>query len=369
MFQKIKEKLKNLNEAYINYILCITFLNLIILKINQIFFQISSIYLYTFIILISILFINQWFIITDKIKNTYVFNWFLYYFLVFKNSIYGILFEYFDYIEQEKYTKLLVFLTGFILSSWSLNIFFLILNNSYNLSILVFLILLIINIFNLIEKKIIFNTENVDNYTNQQIDYIFVKKILKINNQKFDKNKSLFYIQKRYVSFNEVKTLIKRHGITIITSATAGSLFTGYLQHSSVKVQNDSFELQKEQLEIYKKQFEYQKIKDKEDFEKWREELDLKIIKTKRKELNEVDEKIGFLNKKIHKLQVDMNSRHFWDKVDFSKTIEELKEENDILKRRRSSFESEMKIGSEIKENFVSNKKIKIDNNNSLLED
>lgn len=45
-FFNIFLKFKNFNEKYIEYILCITFLNLIILKINQMFFQISSIYLY-----------------------------------------------------------------------------------------------------------------------------------------------------------------------------------------------------------------------------------------------------------------------------------------------------------------------------------
>lgn len=65
------------------------------------------------------------------------------------------------------------------------------------------------------------------NQKNQQFDYIIIKKFLKINNITFNKNKSLFYIQKRYVHFNEIKNLIRKHGITIITSATAGSLFTG----------------------------------------------------------------------------------------------------------------------------------------------
>lgn len=364
MIQKIKQKLqnistklKNFNEVYINYILCITFLNLIILKLNQILFKIPSIYLYPIIILISILFINQWFIITDKIKNTYIFNWFLYTFLVFKNEIYGLIFEYFKYVEEEKYTNLLVFLTGFVLSSWFLNIFFLILNNSYNLSILFFIILLIFNIFNLIEKKIIFNNENLNN--GQQIDYILVKNILRIKNQKFNKNKSLFYIQRRYVSFNEIKTLIKRHGVTVISSATAGSLFTGYLQHSSVQVQ-------KEQLEIQREQFNFQKELEIKKFEEGK-------LKEREDRLLRYDEKIGLLNKKVHKLQVDMDTRHFWDKVDFSETIAELKEEKTLLKRRRSLISldvEETKIDQNEKNlnNIVSNKKMKIDNN-SLLDD
>lgn len=363
MFQKIKEKinnistkLKNINEIYIDYILCITFLNLIILKLNQIFFKIPYIYLYPIILLISILFINQWFLITDKIKNTYLFNWSLYTFLIFKNGIYGLIFEYFNYVEQEKYTNLLVFLTGFVLSSWFLNILFLILNNSYNLSILIFFILLIINIFNLIEKKIIFNNKNLNN--DQKIDYILVKNILKIENQKFNKNKSLFYIQKRYMHFNEIKNLIKKHGVTVITSATAGSLFTGYLQHSSVQVQKDQLEIQKEQFNFQKelelKKFEEEKLKEKESFQKWREELDLKKLKTKQKSLNEIDQK-------IEKYQLDMDTSNFWNKVDHSKQL-------DFLKRKRLEIKEDFEKIEEDKEFNIPKKKIKIDNN-SLLDD
>ena len=354
MFQKIKNKIQNFslkfkdfNEIYINYILCITFLNLIIIKLNQILFEIPSIYLYPIIFFISILFIKQWFIVTDKIKNTYLFNWFLYYFLIFKNNIYGFIFEYFNYVEHEKYEKIIVFLTGFILSSWFLNIFFLILNNSYNLSILLFILLLIINILNLIEKKLIFTQKNIDE-NNQNIDYNLIKNILKINNQKFNKNKSMSYIQKRYMHFNEIKGLIKRHGVTVITSATAGSLFTGYLQHSSVKIQKEQFEFQKD-LELKKLnqneiKLEQNKIKleqDKIKLEQDKTILEQHIIKQRDKRLANYDEKIGNLNKEIHKIQVDMDSRHFWNKVDFSESIKNLKEEKKLLKKRRSSFDLE----------------------------
>lgn len=369
MLQNIKNQLNNIqtklekfNKVYIEYLLCITFLNLIILKINQIVFQIPSLYLYPIIIFISILFINQWFILTNKIKNTYVFNWILYYFLIFKNSLYGIVFEYFEFIEELKYQKLMVFLTGFVLSSWSLNIVFYILNYSYNLSILFFFILLIINILNLIEKKLIFTSENI-NQKNGDLDYNSIKGLLKINNLKFNKNQSLFYIQKRYVHFNEIKNLIKKHGVTVVTSATAGSLFTGYLQHSSVKVQREQLEFSKiqhiEQMEIQVKQFEFQK-----EIEKQKMHSDL--LKMREERLSNYDDKIGALNKKINKLQVDMDTRSFWNKVDFSGTIEDLRGEREVLKRRRSSFEEEMKSNQHFE--ISSNKKIKIDNN-SLLDD
>ena len=183
-FQSIKNKLINASEVYLDYILCITFLNLIISKVNQISFQISSIYLYLITIFLGILFIKQWFLITNKIKNTYLFNYLLYYFLILKNNIYGIIFEYFAYVEEEKYQRLIVFLSGFVLSSWSLNLLFLILNNSYNVSILLFIVLLFLNIFNLIEKKFIFTLENLKKFndTIKAIDYFKNNKFYKFCN-------------------------------------------------------------------------------------------------------------------------------------------------------------------------------------------
>nr|YP_009164875.1 hypothetical protein [Pseudoperonospora cubensis]AKZ29814.1 hypothetical protein [Pseudoperonospora cubensis] len=301
------------------------------------------------------MFISQWSLLTIKIKNTYIFNWFLYSFLIIKNNLYGIVFEYFNYVEHEKYQKLLIFLTGFVLSSWGLNIFFYILNYSYNISIFFFFLLLIFNIFNLIEKKLIFTPKNMEQ-NREDLDYNSIKILLKINNQQFKKNQSLFYIQKRYIHFNELKNIIKKHGITVMTSATAGSLFTGYLNYYSVTTQNKQYKLQQTQ-------FEYQKEKDKADFIKWRKNLFTKKIAESKKDISLTDEKIGVLNDKIHKLQLDMDTRHFWNKVDFSGVISELKEEQNLLKRRRSSFEEELKENQKFDFDIQIAKKQKIDNN------
>nr|QLD32048.1 hypothetical protein [Pseudoperonospora humuli] len=354
MLQNIKKKIKNFsiklfnfNTLYVDYILCIAFLNLIILKLNQILFQISFIYLYPIIILISIIFINKLFLLTNRIKNTYIFNWFLYYFLIIKNILYGIIFEYFDFVEHEKYQKLVIFLTGFSLSSWSLNIFFYILNYSYNIiSIIFFIFLLIFNIFNLIEKKLIFTSKNIKQ-KRDDLDYNFIKTLLKINNQQFNKNKSLFYLQKRYIYFNEIKKLIKKQGLMFITSITVGSVFTGYPHYSSFKIQNKKFDLQKE--------------KDKADFIRWKKDLLTKKITESENDINITDKKIEVLNKKINKLQLDMDTHYFWNKIDFSGIISELKDEKKVLIRRRNSFEEELKENQNLGIHF--DKKVKIDNN------
>lgn len=357
-FQQIKQKLNNLNEIYIDYFLCVSFLTLILFKINNIFFQISLLYLYPSIIILAILFIKQWLYITDILKNTYFFNFFLYYFLIKKNNFYQSIFYYFDYAEKEKNTNLIIFLTGFVLSSWTLNIFFFIINNSYNLSIIMFFFLLLLNIFNLIEKKLIFNEKNLINY-NQEIDYNQVQHFLKIKNKKFQKNHSLFYIQKRYMHFNEFKSLIKKHGITVISSATTGTLFTSAIHIKSINIQQKQFDFlqiqHKEQMKFQQEQIQIQKKKNLDDF------------------LMNFNEKIRDANHLEYKIQKDMDSRYFWDKMNLSDTLNDLKEEKNYLKRKRAEAEEaeiekqrdsfsfeEMKTNID-KENLNSIKKQKLD--------
>ena len=132
---KAFETLKSFNEVFADYILSFIFLNLTFVKLNQFLFEIPSSFLYPVTVFVSIIFINQLLLIANKIKNTYLFNWFLFYFLNFKNAIYGIIFEFIDLFAYEKNQKMLVFLIAFIVSSWSLNLLFFILNYSYNLSI------------------------------------------------------------------------------------------------------------------------------------------------------------------------------------------------------------------------------------------
>lgn len=54
-----------------------------------------------------------------------------------------------------------------------------------------------------------------------------------------------------------------------------------------------------------------------------------------------------------------MNTRHFWNKVDFSESIKELKEKRELLKCRRNSLNEEIKTNL----NIEINPEKKINNN------
>ena len=51
------------------------------------------------------------------------------------------------------------------------------------------------------------------------------------------KESSLYYLQKRYIHFHEFKNLIHKHGITVISSAAAGTLLIGAIHIKSVNAQ------------------------------------------------------------------------------------------------------------------------------------
>ena len=323
-FQKIKQKLNNINEEYINYFLCISFLTVILFKINSFFFQISIIYLYLIIIILSITFINQWLYIIYNLKNTYYFNYFLYYFLIIKNNIYKSIFYYFKYVENEKNTKLIIFLTGFVFSSWFFNVFFFIINNYYDLTIIMFFFLLFLNLFNLIEKKLIFNEKNLLKI-NQEMDYDHVRSFLKINNKKFIKNSSLFYLQKRYTHFHEFKTLVQKHGITIISSAAAGTIFTSVIQIKKVNLQlqqldfmqiqhNDIVNRAQEQMHLTNEQLKIQKKKIFYDY------------------LLDFNKKIKDAHHEDYKLQKNMDNHYCGNKINLYDAFKDLRNERDLLK-------------------------------------
>ena len=148
---------------------------------------------------------------------------------------------------------------------------------------------------------------------------------------------------------------MKKYGIFVITSATAGGIFTGYVQINKIKNQKEQLVIQKKQLVIQKEELNLKAKK-----------FENKILAQRDKLLTNYDEKINVLNKDIHQLQVDMDSRYFWNTINFTNTINEFKEERALLKRRRSLFD--LVDLKETEELSVLNKKIKIDNN-SLLDD
>jgi hypothetical protein len=170
------------------------------------------------------------------------------------------------------------------------------------------------------------------------LNFNSIQKILNIKNTNFNRNQNLFYIQKRYVHFTELRQFLQKNGLTILSSTVFGTLFTGYLQHNSVQVQKDQLIIQKDQLIIQKDQLEFDK---RQAFESL---------------INNETEKITKLNKKIHKLQVNMDTTYFWNKVNHKDMIEELKNELVLSKRRRDYFEKQ-KFNENIQAQSLSLKK------------
>ena len=75
-----------------------------------------------------------------------------------------------------------------------------------------------------------------------------------------------------------------------------------------------------------------------------------------------IEELILYLSKEIRQFKIDMDSRHFRNKVNFSNTFQELTKEQNTLKRERVFFNFE-EMRTNIYENTIPiNKKIKLEN-------
>jgi hypothetical protein len=335
MFQKLKQKLQFYNNVYIDYFLINSLLSLILFKLNKITFHIPFIYLFIGILLFVILFKNYFLIIGNKIKNTYFFNFILFNDLLIKEFIYSCIFTFIENTAFDKNTKIYLFFFFFTFSYYLTAFLFYI---GFYFNLFFFFLLLFVSILNLIENQYIFSSQNIKENQLENLNFNSIQKILNIKNTNFNRNQNLFYIQKRYVHFTELRQFLQKNGLTILSSTVFGTLFTGYLQHNSVQVQKDQLIIQKDQLIIQKDQLEFDK---RQAFESL---------------INNETEKITKLNKKIHKLQVNMDTTYFWNKVNHKDMIEELKNELVLSKRRRDYFEKQ-KFNENIQAQSLSLKK------------
>jgi hypothetical protein len=363
-----------------NFLISMVFLNIVLGKLNQIFFNLPFGFTYLVSAVICIFFSSKIMLFVNIFKETGFFNWFLSKFLLCKDYFYGTIFEYITFIKNESYKSALIFFAGFLISSWLLNFLFFILNNSFSLSIFISFFVLFINIFNLIENKIIFSEDNLSSYKNINLTYGIIQNQLKIKNKKYYGSNSLYYLQKRHINVKEFSTFLKSHATAILSSITVGTFFTGVVQVSTATVShgelalkkqqeerqatrqasNDLFSRQQSEKNTAFKEFEYNT-----NLIKWAKEMHLKNITEKHKELKEIDDL-------IRQYKFEMNTSFFWNKPNHENLIKDLlKKRGEILKdfgdgsfNDNSLLEEVIKKNKEICKNTNSSKK-----DNSLLLD
>lgn len=219
-------------------------------------------------IVILIIFINSYLVtknliyITNKIKNNYLFNVFLYYFLNFKNNLFGLIFEFIDFLESHP-KKTFYYSEFFFYLIVGLFICFFLLNNMFIyyhftfISFLVFIISLLYSIFGLIENSIIKPKENFSS-ANVNMDFIKVRSILRVSETSFKKNRNFYHLQRRYLAGEEVRTFLKRHATSLVTSGLAALGL-----NNQNKIQQEQLGVDKEQLGLEKRKFQYARSLDK----------------------------------------------------------------------------------------------------------
>jgi hypothetical protein len=221
--------LKNFTITFFNPHLIFVYgcLSTIIFRLNtffnlniNFFTLLGIIFFISFIIYVKIDFFSL------KFKNNFYFNLFLYRFLDFKNRLYHILWDYskkhFFFIE--KLIICIILVNNFILFFYLIKTDFL-----YGfLNIVVFVSLLIFNLFNLLENYIIKNYFSSE----EKINFINIQKKLKIEkvNPIFIKNNNDFnYIHYRYFSGRFTKEV----GTKIMATLGSVSGITGVILYGT----------------------------------------------------------------------------------------------------------------------------------------
>lgn len=329
-FQKIKQDIQQYQSIYFDYFIINSFISLIIFKLNKITFQIPFIYLFIGILLFVIIFKNYLLSIGNKFKNTYFFNFILFNNFLLKEFIYTCIFTFIESMTFDKKTKLYIFLFFF---SFSYLITFFLFYVGIHYHLFFYFLLLFISIFNLIENQYIFTQKNIDDKKLENLNFKNVQTILNIKNTKFNKNQNLFYTQKRYIHFTELRHFIQKNAITIISSTAAGSLLTSIGQYTSVQVQKEQLVLQKEQhnenLTLQREQLALQ-----------REQLEFQ--KQQYNDQKQKDRIIDALNLE-KRPEIKMDTNDFWNKIDHNQHFLSLKAEK-IEKRPLEEHKSEENI-------------------------
>ncbi len=234
------------------YLTVYMFIYIFLSRLNFIF---NLKYSLTFICFISIFFTiffkNFLVKISEKLKNTLFFNFLLFYHLTIKNYIYQILFEFFQKFENYPYRKVAYFLLGFNISLYPI-IFF---NYMFNYHQNLLLILLLLNtLLHYIQSQFIFNFENIQNIFKQkefELDYNFIQKMLKIeNNNSFNENKKFTYIQKRYIISNKAKQKFVDNIFLSLSSLGLGTLLGAVGVISTMKTNESNVKTNEENIRI-----------------------------------------------------------------------------------------------------------------------
>jgi len=297
MFKQIKQIIQQYQLIYFDYFLINSLISLVIFKINKITFQISFIYLFIGILLFVIIFKNYLLLIGNKIKDTYFFNFILFSDLLIKEFIYSCIFTFIESMTFDKSKKLYIFLFFFSFS-YFITTFLFYVGMHYNL--IFFIFLLLISILNLIENQYIFTQKNIDENQLENLNFKNIQTILNIKNTKFNKNQNLFYIQKRYMHYETLRKFAKEHALTVLTSATAGTLFLATPQYLQSRTLEKRFECEQRNQNETNAFLERNFL-----FKKYKERL---------KESQDLSNNINALNlQKAEKLDLKA-SRSFWSK-------------------------------------------------------
>nr|YP_010886807.1 hypothetical protein Q6B14_mgp16 [Paralagenidium karlingii]WJH17924.1 hypothetical protein [Paralagenidium karlingii] len=273
------------SEHFSQYIVYFLFIFLVLSKIYRHWFLktdlIDNLAIMLFSLLFTVLFFKKLVFLVEKFRESTPFISMLYFHLYFKEMFFDIIVRFWEFIKKKE--LYVVFLMIFVIIYWSWNFFFIfyafILNSNLNnflvnlIEFSLFLLLLILAVFNFIENRLIFSKKNVEILRKKDLDFSLVKSFLNIKNTGFKKdNIKLYYLQKRHINLNSSEVFKRglEYFAIIFTSASAATgaqLFLSYKQHIDEKKKIEN-ELNKTRLQALKLLQEERQHKEKMDFQK-----------------------------------------------------------------------------------------------------
>jgi hypothetical protein len=331
-FKKILNK--SLLPLFKNYSITFIFLNFIVWKLNSIFFKIQFFYVFIGTILLTFLFKDFFFDLANQVKNTYLFNFLLYYDLNLKNYIYKLFFNYNDKVSNFKYKKLDKFFTSYTVVFISLTLifklsFYIYYQDNVVLDTLVLLIFTLISFLNLIEKQFIFNIKHNNNFQKEgdiltkNFDFKFIQNRLNIKTTSFDKNSPFPYIQRRYMQ-NTGKELLKKASKDFSLGAVIGGLGASIYGAFEIKQKQDEINIKERKQTLNERNLALNERK--------------QALNERKQALNERNshqEKLDNIHQKIQRLKDDeINSSTLFYKKKNTNQIKGLEDEWDNLAKK-----------------------------------
>jgi len=274
----IKKFCQNIIKIIYNSKTALSFLSLILFKINSLYVNIfTPVEMFLLIGIITFLGSSFFNFCGQFLMKTESFQWLLFHFFKVKNILYKFIDNFLRLFKELGQLGTFMTILGCSgLVTQAIWIFFT--KTGFYFQLPLFIPMFFFSIFNLIEKMLIFNPQNIlklekdDNIFSLEHAFLFLGIASSTTSKIALKKRETFpFIQKRYMSWKkEIPSYLK---VILPFGASVGFGITTYftfqdleIKRQQIEIQKQQIEIQKQQIELQQKQINYQKEQNKKSF-------------------------------------------------------------------------------------------------------